>query len=203
MPVFIPFVIAAAVGAGSSIAFGYATEKTVGDKEYTARDAAIDGLLGAAGFSAIKGAKSGYQAVKYANYARKARNARRPIPIQHRLYGESFAKYDAEVFQYVAMRHGLRSAKHTAPLAVGSYLKINNTRANKPTTVNLGGRKITILDPVTQDAFDDLAQTGGQSSQPTEVNRTTRQTSRSAKSTRKSGGRAPTWCKIHKRYDYC
>lgn len=155
MPVFIPILIAAAVGAGTSIAFGYATENTVGDKDYTAQDAAIDGILGAAGFSAIKGAKSAYQAAKYANYARKARKAGKPIPHTHRLYGESLMRADAGAYAYVSLRHAGDSATHLAPLGVGVLAKhkMNQQESKPTTTIDMGDRTIRVFDPIVQAAI--------------------------------------------------
>lgn len=53
-------------GAISSMAFGYALDHTIGDGDYTAREAAVDGTLGALGVgSALKAANAARKGAKY------------------------------------------------------------------------------------------------------------------------------------------
>lgn len=76
MPAIIAVVGAMAVGAGTSVAFGYALEMTVGDKHYSRRDFAIDAGLGMVGAGSVKNVgKGAYFGAKWANKARKARKA--------------------------------------------------------------------------------------------------------------------------------
>jgi hypothetical protein len=199
-------IAAASAGAGVSIGVGYVVEThtPIGDGQYTARDATIDGLMGAVGVGGV---------LKTANYGRRAYK-----------YHKAVKRADAAGDKTVAIRSGIkynddvlvsgvriarddaaiRAGLHSAAMAGGEMIKHDDRkRTGQPTTIEFGGRKIVIHDPIVSTDLSSFSSTGGQSSSSSKVNRSPRQTSRSAKGARKSGGRAPTWCKIHKRYDYC
>jgi hypothetical protein len=199
-------IAAASAGAGVSIGVGYVVEThtPIGDGQYTARDATIDGLMGAVGVGGV---------LKTANYGRRAYK-----------YHKAVKRADAAGDKTVAIRSGIkynddvlvsgvriarddaaiRAGLHSAAMAGGEMIKHDDRkRPGQPTTIVFGGRKIEIHDPIVSTDLSSFSYSGGQSSSSSKVTRTNRQTSRSSKRARKSGGRAPTWCKIHKRYDYC
>jgi hypothetical protein len=199
-------IAAASAGAGVSIGVGYVVEThtPIGDGQYTARDATIDGLMGAVGVGGVlKTANYGRRAYKYHKAVKRADAAgEKTIAIRSGL------KYNDDVLvsgvRITRDDAAIRAGLHSAAMAGGEMIKHDDRkRPGQQTTIDFGGRKIVIHDPVVSTDLATFSYSGGQSSRLSRVNRSSRQTSRSTKSTRKSGGRAPTWCKIHKRYDYC
>lgn len=197
---------AAAVGAGVSITVGYVVDEftPIGDGHYTGRDAAIDGVMGAVGVGGvIKTANYGRKAYKYYRLGKKADDAGAVT-----VAVSSGVKYNDDVLvagvkiarDDAAIRFGLNAGA----LVGGEMLKHDDRqRPGQPTTIEFGGRKIVVLDPHNSATVATISSSAAQSSSLSKVNGAPRKTSRSTKSARKSGGRAPTWCKIHKRYDYC
>lgn len=199
-------IAAASAGAGVSIGVGYVVEThtPIGDGQYTARDATIDGLMGAVGVGGVlKTANYGRRAYKYHKAAKRADAAGdKTIAIRSGIrYNDDVLVSGVKIARDDA---AIRAGLHSAAMAGGEIIKHDDRkRAGQQTTIVFGGRKIVIYDPVVSTDLASFGLTGGQSSSSSKVNRNSRQSSRSTKSTRKSGGRAPTWCKIHKRYDYC
>jgi hypothetical protein len=103
-------VAAAAVGAGTSVATGYALEMTIGDKHYSRRDFAIDATLGAVGVGTAKNiGKAGYHGAKYAvrlRRAEKAGDTARTVRRSDGLVGRSRYAKDLEQFDRAKADYG-------------------------------------------------------------------------------------------------
>lgn len=191
-------IAAASAGAGVSIGVGYLvdTHTPIGDGQYTARDATIDGLMGAVGVGGVlKTANYGRRAYKYHKAVKRADAAgEKTVAIR------SGIKYNDDVLvsgvKIARDDAAIRAGLHSAAMSGGEMIKHDDRkRPGQQTTIVFGGRKIVIHDPVVSTDISTFRSASGQSSSSSKVNRSTRQTSRSAKSTRKSGSKRRCRCK--------
>lgn len=124
----LPAIIA---GAAIGVGLGYLEDHFRGDGNYTAKEMAVDGTLGAIGGGIFKGVKYGGKAVKWSrmtNKARKSKTGTAELRIFGIRTGESFtAKESSEI----AILYALGAGANFELAALG-YVSDVNTNRKKP-----------------------------------------------------------------------
>ena len=143
-----------AVGAGSSMAFGYVVEEhtPIGDGHYSKRDAAIDGVMGAVGVGGVfKVANTSRRAYKFHRAAKRAEKAGdKTIAIR------SGIKYNDDVLvagvKIARDDQAIRAGLHGGAMIAGELAKGSRGKSGQPTTVDfakfLYKQSLTLFDSV-------------------------------------------------------
>ena len=172
----IPLLVIAAAALGSvaiSVTSGYIIEKTIGDGDYSNRDAAID-----VGLGLIPGAALAKPGLKIVASARHLRHFERGVDT---VKGTAFAF--AHLNRHNFKQLGIYGATAVAAGGVYDYLSNSGSSSTGGTTRPQQKRKVG---------------RGSLTKQPSVVKSSSR-----ALRTRTTRTRSKRWCPRHRKYDYC
>lgn len=147
--------IAMAAGAAIGIGVGYVEDHYFGDSNYTAKEAAIDGLFGGVGAGGIyKTGKYGYKAVRWQRRGQRAKAAGPGAVMDYTVLGiRTGSTYTAMDAREMALYYGTAATIHAGATLTSSAIDGYTNRTNMDNVVSVrtpyGSDYVETRNPIT------------------------------------------------------